>query len=91
MGSGLDDYPRRQNETEVAKQHVDIVSWLYFFSDSLAKISGFLQKNNVKTDKQVNYYGSEAKMFKQELYKNFYDKNDYLFKDVVVIGAEAYV
>ena len=67
------------------------MSWLYFFSDSLTKISEFLQSHSVKTNKQINYYKNEAKTFKEELYKNFFDKNDYLFKDVVVIGAETYV
>jgi hypothetical protein len=31
MGSGLDDYPRR-DEGKLSKQHVDLISWLYFFS-----------------------------------------------------------
>ena len=35
MGSGLDDYPRREDEASIAKQHVDLLSWLYLFSSSL--------------------------------------------------------
>lgn len=43
MGSGLDDYPRREKESEVAKEHVDLVSWLYLFSKSLAEMAKYLK------------------------------------------------
>ena len=37
MGSGLDDFPR-QDAGQKSKQHVDIISWLYLFAQSLEKI-----------------------------------------------------
>jgi hypothetical protein len=42
MGSGLDDYPR-QDIGEYSKQHVDLISWLYFFAESLEMISEYLK------------------------------------------------
>ena len=38
MGSGLDDYPRMNAAHQISKQHVDLLSWLYFFSSSLDTI-----------------------------------------------------
>jgi hypothetical protein len=35
MGSGLDDYPRMENDKQMSKQHVDLMSWIYFFSEGL--------------------------------------------------------
>jgi mannosyl-oligosaccharide glucosidase len=51
MGSGLDDYPR-QDSKQLSKQHVDLISWLYFFAESLEKISDFLGQQ-----KGIKYYG----------------------------------
>jgi hypothetical protein len=39
MGSGLDDYPRVNNKTQVSKEHIDLSSWLWLFADSLEKIA----------------------------------------------------
>ena len=35
MGSGLDDYPRIEKDRQLSKQHVDLMSWIYFFSEGL--------------------------------------------------------
>ena len=35
MGSGLDDYPRIEQDGQLSKQHVDLMSWIYFFSEGL--------------------------------------------------------
>jgi hypothetical protein len=43
MGSGLDDYPL-QDKGKLSKQHVDLILWFYFFSESLEKISEFLEQ-----------------------------------------------
>jgi hypothetical protein len=42
MGSGLDDYPRTSTSTQISKQHVDLMSWIYFFSEGLAEIAEHL-------------------------------------------------
>lgn len=56
MGSGLDDYPRTSNQTELSKQHVDIVSWLFFFSDSLSQVARELNTSKTPMHKQIKYY-----------------------------------
>lgn len=70
MGSGLDDYPRREDESSVAKQHVDLISWLYLFSNSLSKISKYMGVNHIGESKgkggnrilsnRVKYYERET-------------------------------
>jgi hypothetical protein len=35
MGSGLDDYPRTETKEQISKEHIDLTSWLWFFSDAL--------------------------------------------------------
>jgi len=42
MGSGLDDYPRTENPSQISKQHVDLMSWIYFFSEGLEEIAHYL-------------------------------------------------
>lgn len=61
MGSGLDDYPRREKESEVAKEHVDLVSWLYLFSKSLAEMAKYLKskENNQFLDQIKNINSNE--------------------------------
>lgn len=51
MGSGLDDYPRVQNKGQISKEHIDLSSWLWFFSDALEQIAEHLEK-----DKTSQYY-----------------------------------
>lgn len=51
MGSGLDDYPRVEKDSQISKQHVDLMSWIYFFSEGLEKIAGYLNKT-----KPAQYY-----------------------------------
>lgn len=43
MGSGLDDYPRTATQTQISKQHVDLMSWMYFFSEGLEEIAKYLK------------------------------------------------
>ena len=50
MGSGLDDYPRQDSE-EISKQHVDLISWLFFFSESLQMVAEYLGET-----KAAEYY-----------------------------------
>ena len=51
MGSGLDDYPRVQEKSQISKEHIDLSSWLWFFSDALENIAKYLEK-----DKAARYY-----------------------------------
>ena len=43
MGSGLDDYPRTNTPDSMSKQHVDMLSWLYFFSNTLDNVAEFIE------------------------------------------------
>ena len=42
MGSGLDDYPRTGTSQQISKQHVDLMSWVYFFAEGLEQIAEYL-------------------------------------------------
>lgn len=44
MGSGLDDYPRVDNQSQLSKQHVDLMSWIYLFSEGLEKMATYLNQ-----------------------------------------------
>jgi hypothetical protein len=54
MGSGLDDYPRTDKSHQISTQHVDLLSWLYLFSESLTDIANYL---NLK--KPALYYSQK--------------------------------
>jgi len=51
MGSGLDDYPRTEKEHQISKQHVDLMSWIYFFAEGLEEIATYLEE-----EKPMKYY-----------------------------------
>lgn len=78
MGSGLDDYPR-QDSHQLSKQHVDLISWLYFFSQSLQMIS-----KHLGMAKGVKYYGELKRFYNETLHKHYLDHSDNLFKDISV-------
>lgn len=78
MGSGLDDYPR-QDTNQLSKQHVDLISWLYFFSESLEKISQYLGQ-----EKGEKYYRGLKNFYNETLYAHYLDPQDNLFKDISV-------
>lgn len=82
MGSGLDDYPR-QDTKQLSKQHVDLISWLYFFAESLGKVSEYL--NNTKG---MKYYQNLTQFYNNSLHKSYYDSKDSLFKDISVSEAQ---
>lgn len=42
MGSGLDDYPRVEEKSQISKEHIDLSSWLWFFSDALENVAQYL-------------------------------------------------
>lgn len=78
MGSGLDDYPRREDEFSVAKQHVDLLSWLYLFSNSLSKISKYMGANHIGEinskrgsrilENRVKFYDREVEKYLKQLF-----------------------
>jgi mannosyl-oligosaccharide glucosidase len=78
MGSGLDDYPR-QDAHQLSKQHVDLISWLYFFADNLHLVSKHL--GNKKGEK---YYHQLKTFYNETLHKHYLDNSDHLFKDISV-------
>jgi hypothetical protein len=46
LTSGLDDYPRH-NPPSVWEVHVDLMSWMGFYADALAKVATYLHKSNI--------------------------------------------
>jgi hypothetical protein len=64
MGSGLDDYPRVEQDSQLSKQHVDLMSWIYFFSEGLEKIATHLNQS-----KPAYYY----RVKKLDIRKKIYD------------------
>mgnify|MGYP003491834688 FL=1 len=78
MGSGLDDYPRQDNR-QLSKQHVDLISWLYFFAESLEKISGYLGQQ-----KGQKYYRQLKNFYNGTLQEHHLDHTDNLLKDISV-------
>ena len=62
MGSGLDDYPRVEKQTQISKEHIDLSSWLWFFSDSLETISKYLSKY-----KSAKFYNKWKYQLKQKI------------------------
>ena len=67
MGSGLDDYPR-QDHGEKSKQQVDIISWLYLFSETIEKIASFIGE-----PKAAKFYSEEKIFYNQTLFKEYLD------------------
>lgn len=94
MGSGLDDYPRRMKENQISKQHVDVVSWLYFFSDALLKLSKYGEKEGIlgrHSKRRIHYYQNENEKYLSKLYREFLDPADFLFKDTVVEDKDIFI
>jgi len=81
MGSGLDDYPRTATDTQISKQHVDLMSWIYFFSEGLETIASHLQE-----EKPMKYYRERKEEMKRKIIDECLDENDLLFKDQSVAG-----
>lgn len=86
MGSGLDDYPRTATETQISKQHVDLMSWIYFFSEGLEKISAHLNLT-----RPHRYYQERKEEMRRKIIEECLDPVDLLFKDQSVIAKNQYI
>ena len=86
MGSGLDDYPRTATQTQISKQHVDLMSWIYFFSEGLEKISAHLELARPR-----RYYQEKKEEMRRKIIEECLDPLDLLFKDQSVIAKNQYV
>lgn len=77
MGSGLDDYPRRNQDTEIAKQHVDLLAWLYFLAEGLEETGEYLEKvGDLKAEakgyKRRNKYRRRVAFYEKEVQEYIY-------------------
>ena len=86
MGSGLDDYPRIENEQQLSKQHVDLISWIYFFADGLENIAYYLKLN-----KPAFYYHKKKLEMKSKIFEECLDTQDLVFKDQIVKAKNEFV
>jgi len=86
MGSGLDDYPRVEEKSQISKEHVDLSSWLWFFSDALENVAGFLEN-----DKASKFYRKWKLNLREKIIEECLDENDMLFKDLAVKASKLYL
>lgn len=86
MGSGLDDYPRTATESQISKQHVDLMSWIYFFSEGLEKIA-----EQLSLDRPQRYYSARKEEVRRKIMEECLDPVDLLFKDQSVTAKNQYV
>ena len=77
LGSGLDDFPRQTPGT-LSISHLDMHTWLMFFSESLTKIAKFLNLNE-----EIMEYQNIYQDLYDKLYEEFKDPSDNIFKDVI--------
>ena len=85
MGSGLDDYPRVENPQQLSKQHVDLMSWIYTFSEGLEEVAKFLGR-----PKPMKYYRNRKEEMRVKVLEECLDQSDLLFKDVAVAGKNKF-
>lgn len=68
MGSGLDDYPRTEKQHQISKQHVDLMSWIYFFAEGLEEIATYLDE-----EKPMKYYRQRKEEMRKKIYSECLD------------------
>ena len=86
MGSGLDDYPRVEQPNQLSKQHVDLMSWIFFFSEGLEKIANYLNQS-----KPASFYGKKKMEMAKKILDECLDKTDLIFKDQVVKAKNEFI
>lgn len=77
LGSGLDDFPRQLPGT-LSIAHLDLHTWILFFSESLIKISKFLNRTH-----EMKEYHNLFNFLKEKLNKDFLDQNEKIYKDII--------
>ena len=76
MGSGLDDYPREDNNSK-SEQHLDLAVWLCFFAENLARVATYIGEQ----EDSAEYY-SIFSYLKEKINEEFLDYSDFIYKDV---------
>ena len=76
MGSGLDDYPREDDDSK-SEQHLDLAVWLCFFAENLEKIASYIDEHDDSTE-----YNSIFTHLKEKINEEFLDYTDFIYKDV---------